>query len=389
MLPKGGMKMKKLFSVILSLTLIVSIIPVNAQQIFSDVPKTHIYYDEIMLLLEHDVIDESSSFGLNDIVTREEVAVMIARAVGLDGTPRATKFSDVPITNPNSGYIQSAVEAGIINGYPDGTFKPNEKVTRGHMAAFIARAFDLPAGNKTFSDVPQGHTAYEAVKQLAAANITTGYEDGTFKPQNNLTRAHISVFLARAIQYESGTIAAYDVIIEFPADRYPQTAAHIVDAIENGWSAICTIDRDGAEERRNAALAYMPTRHGYDRDEWPMAMCEEGGAGASVAYVESSDNRGAGAWVGNQLEPYPDGTRVLFKVVGNVDSTLERPEPQPQPEPKPEPKPEPNPEVEEAKPTNFKNCTELRKVYPDGVPSGHPAYQKKMDRDNDGWACEK
>lgn len=38
---------------------------------------------------------------------------------------------------------------------------------------------------------------------------------------------------------------------------------------------------------------------------------------------------------------------------------------------------------------NFKNCTELRKVYPDGVPSGHPAYQSKMDRDKDGWACER
>lgn len=38
---------------------------------------------------------------------------------------------------------------------------------------------------------------------------------------------------------------------------------------------------------------------------------------------------------------------------------------------------------------NFKNCTELRKVYPDGVPSDHPAYQAKMDRDKDGWACEK
>ena len=45
----------------------------------------------------------------------------------------------------------------------------------------------------------------------------------------------------------------------------------------------------------------------------------------------------------------------------------------------------PNPTPEQ---TNFKNCTDLRKVYPNGVPKGHPAYQSKMDRDNDGWACE-
>lgn len=40
-------------------------------------------------------------------------------------------------------------------------------------------------------------------------------------------------------------------------------------------------------------------------------------------------------------------------------------------------------------PTSFKNCTELRKFYPDGVPSDHPAYASKHDRDNDGWACER
>lgn len=51
---------------------------------------------------------------------------------------------------------------------------------------------------------------------------------------------------------------------------------------------------------------------------------------------------------------------------------------------KPTPKPAPKSSVQ----SNFKNCTELRTVYPDGVPQGHAAYQKKMDRDKDGWACE-
>ncbi|GKV54217.1 hypothetical protein NCCP2222_01640 [Sporosarcina sp. NCCP-2222] len=54
------------------------------------------------------------------------------------------------------------------------------------------------------------------------------------------------------------------------------------------------------------------------------------------------------------------------------------------PAPKPVTKPSPAPVLQ----TNFKNCTELRKVYPGGVEIGHPAYQSKMDRDKDGWACE-
>nr|WP_316245517.1 NucA/NucB deoxyribonuclease domain-containing protein [Gorillibacterium timonense] len=100
------------------------------------------------------------------------------------------------------------------------------------------------------------------------------------------------------------------VQIEFPSDRYPKTAKHIQDAIASGESATCTIDRDGAEENRSESLRGIPTKKGYDRDEWPMAMCEEGGKGADIAYIPPADNRGAGSWIGNQLDAYPDGTVV-------------------------------------------------------------------------------
>ncbi|MCG3087273.1 S-layer homology domain-containing protein [Sporosarcina cyprini] len=84
-------------------------------------------------MLEQGVIGPGSKYGVNDIVTREEVAVMVSKAVGLDGTQRNTKFPDVPKSHNSSGYISSAVEVGIINGYRDGTFKLNDKVTRGHF----------------------------------------------------------------------------------------------------------------------------------------------------------------------------------------------------------------------------------------------------------------
>ncbi|MFP3876041.1 NucA/NucB deoxyribonuclease domain-containing protein [Bacillus paralicheniformis] len=106
----------------------------------------------------------------------------------------------------------------------------------------------------------------------------------------------------------------YDEVLIFPSDRYPETGAHIRKAIKKGHSKICTIDRDGADERRKESLKDVPSKSGYDRDEWPMAMCEEGGTGASVEYISPSDNRGAGSWVGNQVSDYPDGTKILFKI---------------------------------------------------------------------------
>lgn len=102
------------------------------------------------------------------------------------------------------------------------------------------------------------------------------------------------------------------VQIDFPEDRYPETAKHIKDAIKSGESAICTINREDADENRKESLKDVPTKKGYDRDEWPMAMCAEGGAGADIEYITPADNRGAGSWVGNQLEGYADGTRVEF-----------------------------------------------------------------------------
>lgn len=102
------------------------------------------------------------------------------------------------------------------------------------------------------------------------------------------------------------------VQILFPSDRYPATAKHIQEAIEKGEAPICTIDRGGAEENRSLSLKGIPTKKGYDRDEWPMAMCREGGEGADIEYIKPSDNRGAGSWVGNQLENFADGTRVEF-----------------------------------------------------------------------------
>ena len=98
------------------------------------------------------------------------------------------------------------------------------------------------------------------------------------------------------------------------AGIHPETGNHIKDAISAGHSDICTIDRGGAEERRKESLKGIPTKPGFDRDEWPMAVCTEGGAGADIRYVTPSDNRGAGSWVGNQMSGYSDGTRVLFIV---------------------------------------------------------------------------
>ncbi len=105
------------------------------------------------------------------------------------------------------------------------------------------------------------------------------------------------------------------ISVELDESRYPYTTDHIEDAIRAGEPALLHIDRSGADQNREESLEGIPTRSGYDRDEYPPAVSEEGGRGASVRYVRSSDNRGAGASMGNQLEGWCEDQPFRIRMV--------------------------------------------------------------------------
>jgi hypothetical protein len=105
------------------------------------------------------------------------------------------------------------------------------------------------------------------------------------------------------------------VHVQLSSSRYPETTDHIADAIAAGQPSLLHIDRDEEEANREAALADYPPRTGLDRDEWPMAVSSEGGAGADVRYIDPSDNRGAGATVGNALEDWCNGQPFRVDIV--------------------------------------------------------------------------
>jgi uncharacterized protein RhaS with RHS repeats len=99
------------------------------------------------------------------------------------------------------------------------------------------------------------------------------------------------------------------------ASRYPESAAHIEDAQAAGQPSELTIDRAGAAARRSAALQGTKSASGLDRDEYPPAMFEEGGNGASVRSIGSGDNRGAGASIGAQTRGLSEGALVRLRVI--------------------------------------------------------------------------
>ncbi|WP_438712368.1 DUF6531 domain-containing protein [Aquimarina muelleri] len=114
------------------------------------------------------------------------------------------------------------------------------------------------------------------------------------------------------VKIKDGDGITHDIVAIVKKSDFGEAAKHL-DDIANG--KVHTIMRSMAKSNRKASLKGIPTKKGFDRDEVPMAMFKEGGAGASVRYINPSDNRGAGSAIGAALKDYPDGTKVLFKIV--------------------------------------------------------------------------
>lgn len=169
---------------------------------YSDVQGTQWFSEHIGYLANKEQINgyNDGTFKPYQEITRAEAAVLIGRAKSLDGALRKTTFSDVSEKSFAAGYIQSAVDAGIISGYKDGTFKPDDKVTRGEMAILLAKAFKLsPTTSYTsiFTDLSPSMAAYPYILPIIDAKVTVGYGDNTFKPYNKITRSEFAAFLAR------------------------------------------------------------------------------------------------------------------------------------------------------------------------------------------------
>lgn len=124
-------------------------------------------------------------------------AALVASAVAPIASS-AAGFSDV--TKPEyKTAIDALAEAGILNGYENGTFKPENKVTRGEVAKVITLIRHLEEGTKTpFKDVKDGYWSTQYINSLYAAKLVNGYEDGTFKPEGNVTRAEFAKLVVDA-----------------------------------------------------------------------------------------------------------------------------------------------------------------------------------------------
>ena len=113
------------------------------------------------------------------------------------GQASAKEFKDVPKKHPNYAAIQEMEKKGYINGYPDGTFKPNEPISRKHVATLLDQALKLHTASKKliYKDVPLNHMYYQPIMNLTQAGIVSGGLDKKFNPNSPVTRIQMAKIL--------------------------------------------------------------------------------------------------------------------------------------------------------------------------------------------------
>jgi hypothetical protein len=112
-------------------------------------------------------------------------------------------FSDVQSDYWATQFIQQLSQRGIIAGFPDGTFHPEDPVTRAQFAAMINKAFQKPALRQQvkFKDVPNNYWAYNAIEQAYTIGFLSGYPGNIFRPNENIPRQQVLVSLANGLNY--------------------------------------------------------------------------------------------------------------------------------------------------------------------------------------------
>lgn len=143
---------------------------------------------------------EDGSFAPDSGMTRAEAAQMFYNLLLDKDVPVTAAFSDVPADAWYADAVNALASLGILQGVGEGVFAPAQPITRAEFAAVAMRfAGSRPAGANVFSDVGAGDWFYGDVTSAAALGWINGYEDGSFRPGNSISRAEVAAVVNRML----------------------------------------------------------------------------------------------------------------------------------------------------------------------------------------------
>lgn len=154
----------------------------------------------------------------------------------------ATSFSDLSTADPCYAAVEKLTEEGIIKGYPDGTFRPDATITRAELIAIINRTFhyNTSGSNVRFNDVSSSSWFYEEVLKANAVGYINGYPDGSFRPQRKVTKEETCAFICRVVSLPTRHLDTIMPICD------PISAWADSDVRKIVWNGIWSLDDEGS-----------------------------------------------------------------------------------------------------------------------------------------------
>lgn len=164
--------------------------------------------------------DDDSDSGSNPGGTESSPPIPVIKDTGQMDKPDTKNDNTKPATEPESSiplfldvaadhWAKQAIHAllakGIIDGYRDGSFRPEGSITRAEFASLLMKLLKIQGtGSISYKDIDSGTWYYEAIAAVSSAGIASGYEDGDFKPDHTITREEAAVMTARALKLVNG-----------------------------------------------------------------------------------------------------------------------------------------------------------------------------------------
>ncbi|MGO4890250.1 S-layer homology domain-containing protein [Anaerobacillus sp. MEB173] len=205
---------------------------VAADSSFPDVTSGIWYADAVDYLVGKEAIKgfPDGTFKPSEGVTRAQAAQILVDAFGLEVSENPTLgFSDTKNDAWYSAAVEALVEAGIVEGFPNGTFQPNATITRAQLAKMVVELYELEADADVtipFTDTVKGAWYEAAVNTLYSLGVVEGTTKTTFAPNATVTRAQAAVFVHRT--------EVEEVRVELPAPPAPaELAVASVSAINS------------------------------------------------------------------------------------------------------------------------------------------------------------
>lgn len=159
--------------------------------------------------------EEGARFYPDRAMTRAEMAQVLFNLLASYPPVTGGSFSDVSDSAWYATAVNTLVELDVLSGYEDGTFRPNNAVTRAEFVTAVCKCFDsLSTGSAGFSDV-SGHWAEGFINQAVAEDWISGFPDGTFRPDESIQRCQVTAILNKALERTGSGFAADAVTPEF------------------------------------------------------------------------------------------------------------------------------------------------------------------------------